>query len=295
MIDLMITRSYAFGDIILASGALEAMLQYDCSVTFRTDPLFVEWFRHAPYTTIPFTESIIEPHVTLDDVVEQQEDKLIMCGQNKNRIAIACDILEITLEKHRPYFYMTDNEWDLVKKIKTLYPQPYIGISVSSRYGCKTLGYEKWSNIIDYLSSIFNGSIFIFDSPENHNKLQCKNKNNIHFLQYSWRTFTLHCRAMDFMVVPDSVWSHIAASVDVPQLLLTSCTDGELIAKDYYKAIYPKPPFDCSPCWYHFNREGCSKHLPAYCLERINSTKLVMGIYETIKGNVFDWKELWTT
>lgn len=290
---ITVTRSYALGDIVLASAAIEAMIKSGYDVTFRTDPAMIDWLRFSPYNVISYTDPYEEPHITIDNVTELAEDELIEQGRNKNRIEIMCDLLGVLPSQLYPSFYCSPEEWRLVRKIKTMYPQPFIGIAPSSRFTCKTLGYDKWKAVITYLSAIFNGSIFILDSADNLPKSTVLGLKNVHWLQHSLRIMTLYCASMDLMVTQDSLWSHVSASVFVPQLLLTSCTDGGLIANDYYKAIYPKPPMSCSPCWYKFPDKRCGKHNPPHCMDQIDTTALVMGICDTLNNKFFDCQQIY--
>lgn len=285
----IITRSYAYGDIILMSGIFENLLMSDTDFVFRTDPDLVEWFDYAPYETIPYTRAYDGEHITLDDVIEQEEDRLIQLGNNRNRIAIACNILGIEPKILCPAFYTTDREWEVVKGIKNIYPHPYIGIAPSSRYACKTLDIQQWIEIINHLILVCGGTIFIFDSPTNFSKI--KVNGNLHFLSGDWRKLTRWCMAMDLMLTHDSVWCHISAGVGTPQILLTSCTDGQLIGKQYPNIILPRPPHKCYPCFYRF-REGCNKNSHPKCLS-INTQVFVSNILNLLKGEQSEWN-LWT-
>jgi ADP-heptose:LPS heptosyltransferase len=87
---------------------------------------------------------------------------------------------------------------------------------------------------------------------------------------------------MDLMVTHDSLWSHFSAALGVPQVLLASCTDGQLLSKGYPDVSVVQRDWDCVPCWYRFKEGGCIYSNYPRCLDDVGVDEVMTKVSEAL-------------
>jgi ADP-heptose:LPS heptosyltransferase len=288
------SRTYAYGDIILTSAFLENVkIKYPhLEILLHTDPYMIPLFLCCP--TFKTTAEKQDGMIILNNIFEVMEDKEIAeTGRlSKNRIELMCGYFDIPMVIRKPQYYLTSEENESAfGKLASMFPMPHIGIAPSSKQIEKTLGLPKWKTIIQSLLQKTQGTIFIFDSSENESRLGITDKRVVYLGNMAWRGKMLYCLMVDVMVTHDSLWSHLAASTGTPQILLTSCTDGKLLTKDYPSAFVIEPVEKCYPCFYRLEHNNCGRNTTPKCFDNLNIQDLVKYIIQISEGNYESWSK----
>jgi ADP-heptose:LPS heptosyltransferase len=289
------SRTSAYGDIILTSCFLENVkLKYPhLEILFHTDPYMIPLFLCCKtFKTTPEKQDCM---IVLNNIFEVMEDKEIAETErlSKNRIERMCTYFDIPMIIKKPQYYITEDENETAfSKLASMFPMPHIGIAPSSKKIEKTLGLPKWKTVIEMLLRKTEGTIFIFDSLGNEEGLGIRHDRVKYLGNMAWRGKMLYCLMVDVMVTHDSLWSHLAGATGTPQVLLTSCTDGKLMTKDYTSAFVVEPIEKCYPCFYRIEQKtkGCARNHPAKCFDDLNIEHFIDYVISIAKGDYSAWQ-----
>lgn len=272
--EIVVSRTYAYGDILLALIVLELLLfRYPNNrIIFHTDERMEPLVRYYPGVDIIVGKDRLQKalrtagvFLNLDDVPELFEER--NPGAGLNRIEIFADYLGMTPMTLSPSYYITKEEIEGLGNYAKKFESPFIGISPSTMRTEKTWRPERWESLALKLIEETNGTVFVFDSE---NVLECQHPKIVPFINKSLRAAGAMGWYMDLFVTHDSLWSHWAAALGVPQVLLASCTDGRLLSKGYPGVAVIQRDWPCVPCWYKFDNGDCIYGNYPKCLDDVN-------------------------
>lgn len=271
---IALKRTSALGDVLITSAVAQALTdKYGSDVYFITSPEGMELLKCIK-GIIPesvktyFNNYNIKWVIDLDVLKENYEFAYEGMTEHlqKNRIEITYEYLRMPISRTSPDIYLNTNilnfGYNFVRDLK----RPVIVIAPSSSWLCK-----MWQNmpvLIDKLvksrySVILLDKKLWFDPPNGcYMFIDCPIEIGISLLFHS-----------DILLTLDSFWMHMAGAIGVPQLVLCSCTDGNVNAR-YYNAKVVHGNMDCFPCWYRF-REECSLHKFPKCLDTVTADEIL--------------------
>lgn len=281
---LLLQRSYALGDVLLMSAVVTNMLEKypNLTIHLRTSKEAEPLLRHNAnielYSSTDSFRDCVRKYgdfVDMNNLPEVYEDE-IRPDVTENRIEIMCRILGIEPVHLCPEYYMTNSEIELGHKAIMGMDRPILGIAPKSRRIEKTWPEDKWELLIHFWKKM-GGTVLIFhDQPIP--KLIDAGARTLHYFDIRMAAAIAH--HIDIMVVLDSLWTHLAAALSIPQILLTSCTDGRLLSKGYPAVTCVIPEQECYPCWYNFGMGGCVLGQDSKCLVSTDCEY----VFELLKG-----------
>jgi ADP-heptose:LPS heptosyltransferase len=287
--DLVLERTYALGDVFLTTGVVDAINSAlpGVKVHFYTSdgarPLLMH---HPGMVLIKNVQDLynnIQRHgnyIKLDNVPELYEEHHLP-DVRYSRIEIMCNHLGIEPVSLCPSYYLTDAETDLGRNVVSRYPAPYLGIAPVSRRIEKMWDVTEWTILTRLWKQRTKGTVFCFHSQEIP---EISKAGVVRLDWFDLRSAAAVAFHMDVFVTLDSLWTHLVAALGCPQVLLTSCTDGELLARDYPKTIVLHSSDDCYPCWYQFPHEKCSLSNPPQCLLAVSAGRVADAV-EKLTGD----------
>jgi ADP-heptose:LPS heptosyltransferase len=283
---IVVSRTYAHGDIFLAVKVLESLIKKypDNEIIFHTAPQMEPFVRYWPDVKIITDEDVLKEalrvagvFLDLDDIPEKFEDN--NPGSGLNRIEIFHHYLGISPESLCPSYYMDRNEIKSTEAYLERFSRPFIAVSPSTMRKEKSWRPERWKEFVDAIVSQTTGTIFVFDSQD---ILQCKNPRIVPVINKDFRVAGSIAWHMDIMVTQDSLWSHFAAALGVPQVLLASCTDGKLLSKGYPDTTVIQRDWSCVPCWYRVKQGGCIYNNYPKCLDDVGVSEVMSKVMEAL-------------
>jgi ADP-heptose:LPS heptosyltransferase len=283
---LVLSRHYALGDLLFVTALIDGIKKIfpnlklyiktseKCQVLLQSNPNIITITSQTEFENIL---RVADLHIPLDDIMEQYEDRLGY-DVDRNRIEILYNHLGIEYNKELPRIYVEQKYLNGVYNVLT-YPQPYIAICHQSLRVEKSLHPDKF---IELIKSFKNRSCTLFTFGID--RLDYKQNNLVNLEGASLKEAIAWMLYMNVAVTLDSFWSHACAGFNIPQVLLTSCTDGELLSKDYPECSVIHADMSCYPCWYKFERGGC--HLGEYpqCLNNIPIEYIKQSIEDRLCG-----------
>lgn len=285
---IVVSRTYAHGDIFLAATVLESLVKEypHNNVIFHTTEKMEPLVRHHPDVQIITGDEALKEalrtagvFLNLDDIPEKFEEH--NPGAGLNRIEIFHDYVGMTPESLRPAYYISRSEIDSAAKHLSRFDKPFLAISPSTMRKEKSWRPIKWKELANSLAQRSQGTIFVFDSVD---ILGCKHNRIIPLINRSFRAAGALAWHMNIMITQDSLWSHFAAALGVPQILLASCTDGALLSRGYGKVMVIQRDWDCVPCWYRMLRSGCVYGNYPECLDDVTVSEVIAKALEVCDG-----------
>lgn len=286
---ILLSRTYAFGDVLLVSAFVEsfAASHPDDKIILHTSIATEPLVRHHAHAEIVAGEEGLHKamgqtraFIRLDDVAEFYEDRHEAI--DLNRIEIFCDYVGIEPVTLCPSYYITTEEIESAREMLERYTQPFIAISPSSMRAEKSWHPHKWSEFITRVLEETGGTVFIFDSKD---IVQYRSPRVVPLIGRQLRTCGAIGWHMNLFITQDSLWTHWAAALAVPQILLASCTDGNLLAKGYPMVrVIQRNHWDCCPCWYQFSEGGCNYGEHPKCLADVTAGEVVAAALEDLDG-----------
>ena len=282
--DIVVSRTYAYGDIFLAATVLTALAaEYSNRIIFHTKSIMEPLVRNYPgVEVITGKESLQKAlrgagvYLDLDDIAERHEE---FRNQVLNRIEIFHHYLGLEPQSLCPSYFITDEEIAGAENFLEQYPRPYIAISPSTMRKEKSWRYDKWSGLAAKMDTELPGTVFVFDSQDVLNIEKV-----IPVVGKPLRTAGALAYHMDLFVTQDSLWSHFAAALGVRQVLLASCTDGALLSKGYSDVTVLQRDVECSPCWYRFDGGKCVYGNYPACLDDMSVDEVFNVVKEKVNG-----------
>lgn len=287
--NLLLRRTYALGDVLLMSALVRDIKEKYPHLTIHlhtsreAEPLL----RHNPqiqlYDSVDSFRECIRKHgdfIDMNNRPEVYEDE-IRPDVRENRIEIMCRILGIEPVHLCPEYYILESEIEAAGKALAGISRPLLGIAPVSKRKEKDWPLEQWRELVRLWHTL-DGDVIIF-----HNKpipeLSEAGAKSFHY--FDVRMAAAIAYRVDLMVTLDTLWTHLAAALSVPQVLLTSCTDGMLLSRGYPDTVCVIPENECYPCWYNFHTGGCVLNHHPECLESIDYEyvfELAKGILECV-------------
>lgn len=286
--NLLIQRSYALGDVFLMSALARNIrekypnIRIHLGTTVEAAPLLNNNPNIELYAGVEFRDCISEygDFINMNNLAEVYEDSL-RPEVNLNRIEIMCNILGVEPVHLCPEYYITRSEIENGYKFLSNLNKPILGIAPVSRRKEKTWPVEKFIILVNLWKSRTGGSVLIFHDGAIQSLIEAGAK-TLHY--FDLRMAAAVAYHVDFMVALDSLWTHLAAALSIPQVLLTSCTDGKLLSKGYPGVTCVIPDQECYPCWYFFEKGGCViGHYPK-CLNAIEPEMVFDRILEVFNA-----------
>ena len=283
---IVVSRTYAHGDIFLAAETLEPLIKKypDNAIIFHTTSQMEPFVRYRPDVKIITGDDALKEalrtagvFLNLDDIPEKFEER--NPGSGLNRIEIFCHYLDISPESLCPSYYVNRDEPKSAEAYLEQFEKPFIALSPSTMRKEKSWRPEKWKQLAADILSQTSGTVFIFDAQD---ILQLRNARIIPMIGRDFRVAASVAWHMDLMVTQDSLWSHFAAALAVPQILLASCTDGKLLSKGYPDVWVIQRDWGCVPCWYRFKTGGCIYSNYPRCLDDVSVGEVMVRVMEAL-------------
>ena len=283
---IVLSRTYAHGDMFLAASVISALKKRypENDIIFHTMPKMEPLIRHHPDAKIITGDEALKDalrlagvYINLDDVAELYEEH--NPGSGMNRIEIFCHHLGLEPETLCPNYYITPEEIDSADTLLRHHQRPYIGISPSTMRKEKSWPLERWEVFTQAIQEQTGGTVFVYDDKP---VLNVEGDHVAKLIHKPFRTVGSIAYHMDIFVTQDSLWSHWAAALGVKQILLSSCTDGALLAKGYPKVSVIQRDWECSPCWYKFDNPACLHGGYPACLQDVSENEVVTKVLEVL-------------
>jgi len=286
---IVVSRTYAYGDIFLAATVLSALTsKYSNPIIFHTKSITEPLVRHHPGVEVITGNEALQKvlrsagvYLDLDDIAERHEE---FRDQTQNRIEIFHYYLGLEPVSLCPSYFITSEEIAAGEHFLKQYPRPFIAISPTTMRKEKSWRHEKWKELAINIASELGGTIFMFDSAD---RLNIQEQEIIPIIAKPLRTAGALAYHMDLFVTHDSLWSHFAAALGVEQILLCSCTDGALLSKGYSNVTVIQRGWECSPCWYRFDSGKCVYGNYPACLDDVSVDEVLDAIKEKINENAW--------
>ena len=279
---LLLQRNYALGDVLLMSALIRNIrekyprVQIHIGTSKEAAPLL----KYSPgleiFSSIENFRECISKYgdfINMNNLAEVYEDSL-RPDVSMNRIEIMCDILGIEPVHLCPEYYIKDNEIAAGYRALDGLERPLLGIAPVSKRKEKMWDLGKWELLIDLWKGA-GGSVLIFHNEPLPSLIEAGAK-TLHY--YDIRMAAAVAYHMNCMVTLDSLWTHLSAALFIPQVLLTSCTDGVLLSKGYPDVMPIVPEHECYPCWYNFHAGGCVAGQYPECLSSIEPEMILEAI-----------------
>jgi ADP-heptose:LPS heptosyltransferase len=287
---IVVSRTYAHGDVMLAATVLESLkLKFPGKeIIFHTSTLHEPLVRGYLGVKVISGDELLRAELRkagvfldLDDIPEKFEEKT--SPVEINRIEIFHQYLGLHPEAYCPSYYMTEAETEAHLFFLEQHRKPYIGFSPSSIRMEKSWPLDRWRTLVNALvdGNGNGGTVFIFDGKD---AMKVRHPQVVPIINRHIRAAAAVAWHMDVMVTQDSLWTHLAAAMGVPQVLLASCTDGELLSWGYPDTTVIQRDWDCVPCWYDFSKGGCVTGNYPRCLSDV-SVEEVRGTVMEVLGN----------
>jgi hypothetical protein len=151
---IVVSRTYAHGDIFLAAEVLEPLKKKypDNELIFHTTIEMEPFVRYRPDVTIITGNDALKDalrtagvFLNLDDIPEKFEEH--NPGSGLNRIEIFCHYLNISPESLCPSYYVDKDEPRSADAYLKQFQRPYIGLSPSTMRKEKTWRLENWKKL----------------------------------------------------------------------------------------------------------------------------------------------------
>jgi hypothetical protein len=216
--------------------------------------------------------------IDLNNIPESYEDEhrpII----NKNRIEIMLDYLDIS-GLAVPELFMTKGLETFGKKFVKGCKRPFMGIAPMSRRKEKMWPMERWRELVTEWKRETGGAVFVFHSR----KIPDLEGSAVTHTAIDLMATVSVALQMDIFVTLDSLWTHVAAALRIPQVLLASCTDGELLSKTYPSTYVLHGQEPCYPCWYMFAAGGCQLGQHPKCLSGISGMDAYVAVQGVLNG-----------
>jgi ADP-heptose:LPS heptosyltransferase len=280
---VVVSRTYAWGDVILATAVIYAILQErsDLKIFFHTHSEIQPLLKHYPDIELikdaeALRQATMQSYgvIILDNVPELYEEGCLPDVQ-LNRIEIMCRHLGVQPVKLCPSYYITENEDKFGRAAIEKLQRPFLGIAPVSRRIEKMWLPERWVDLVKQWRAETGGTVFVFHSDD---LPELREAGAVPLYWHNIRLMVAVGVYMNCFVCLDSLWSHLAAALTVPQVLLTSCTDGELLAKGYPRVKTIHGELSCHPCWYLWTHMQCSVDNPPACLKGVSAGMVLEAI-----------------
>ena len=283
---VVVSRTYAHGDIFLAATVLDMLKERfpKNEIIFHTTDMMEPMVRYHPDVTIITCDARLKEvlrtagvYLNLDDIPERFEEH--NPGAGLNRIEIFGDYLGMTPESLCPSYYIAESEITAAGKYLDRFTRPFVGISPSTMRKEKSWRPDRWRELASEIVARSHGTVFVFDAKD---VLGIKHPHILPMIGKGLRVAGAMAWHMDVMLTQDSLWSHWSAALNVPQILLASCTDGALLAKGYPHVTVIQRNWDCVPCWYGFQKDGCLYGNYPQCLNDVSVDEVLAKVMEEL-------------
>jgi ADP-heptose:LPS heptosyltransferase len=279
---VVISRDYALGDVLFVTAFIKNLITTypHLSIYFKTNDVVSSILNgNNDFVTIVKKSDITEAmrscdiHVCLNDVMEQYEDS--HKPVDKPRIEILSTFCNVSYEQKTPRLFLDKQQIDSWLPFLSQYPRPFVGVCTSSIRKEKALSPSLWNYVC---SKLTQGTLFVIDKLD----IGIRGKNVIPVIDNRLDGILGLLISMDRVITLDSFLCHASSAFDIPQTLVTSCTNGKLLARDYANVDVIEPEKDCYPCWYNLKLGGCGLANYPKCLDENVADRIIKSVKENL-------------
>ena len=280
--NVVIRRNVAFGDVLLCSAIAANIKEYGkVNIFFITDSNAYELVRYDPNIKYvrwagEATEaiSLYRNYINLNNVPESYEETN-RGHLELNRIEIMCWHLGIPVTTQCPEYFIREGEIAAGRQLLSKYKPPFLGLCPKATRIERMWPIENYPAIAKEWKSQTGGTAFYFSNS----RIAALEKDCVPIV-YDIRFAAAVAYSMGKMLTVDSLWCHLAAALNVPQVIMASATDGYLLSKGYDNCIVLQGHKPCSPCWYMFSKGGCSRDNYSKCLLELEQERVINALWQ---------------
>ena len=294
---LFMFRSGGIGDVMFMLPLARYFKEnFDVEIAMGTSPMYIDVIKDNKYVDnviqMPFSlEEMLDTdyHLMFEGLIEDAPEK----SQRLHSVDLfldhaGIDYTKVEPDKKIPYIKLNPKRLEIFNKkyskFKIDHDVHAIGIQVEASSPIRTFPLHKLTVIIRKL--LDRGCmVFVFGGKRQEKIgryladlfLEKSNFVNLIIENLSLEESIFYTTKMDVFIAPDSAFTHIAGSLNVPIVGLYGCFPSMLRMKYYKNAIGIDTNVPCAPGFKH-GHNPCAKGIPSPCFSVIKEDDVINAI-----------------
>lgn len=266
---VLIIRPGGFGDLLLMTPVLQAMIDQGIDVFVATFPRYFDSLRMMPARVLPYpvseeTWNRFDRVVNFEGTIEGDSEE----ARTTHMTDLFASHLGFQPHRFRPFYEVTEEQ---KAEALAIYPRiegrKRIGIQAMASARCRTWPPDHLQDLsVRLLKAGYE--VFIFGERGAIAKTELSQHPLFHLLPQdprlnSFEESTALLATMDAFVGPDSALTHVAGALIIPTVALYGPFPADLRVRysPSIRALTGRAP--CAPCFHHATPKNGSTHFPA--------------------------------
>lgn len=287
------------GDILLTTPIIKALKEkFNAKITYAVRDLGAELLKNNPDIehVVSSYEKLDRQRYTYHLPLIRHVENYKVARNRQNRVDAMAQLFMVKLDnrdKH-PHYYPADDEISWAKRNIVKSKKVRLGINIEA-----TSGARRW--IPEYLTELLDKidykqfEVYLIGNGSRTEYKEIPDKVNNFIGKTTLRQAVALVSQMDMMLCTDSMYSHLSAAFDIPQVTLYTVIPAVWRNK-YYRSIAVQGNTTCCPCCdFQFVTEEayneCDRFGTPQCVKSITPNRVLKAIKECyIKFNLSDKK-----